>query len=217
MHAIELARAYTLARDIPGATAAAVACGFGLAATPVLDPALPLPGLLGLPLRWAARGTLASTMLDVLAANPAAVAAESTARSLPADPGQAFALGLASRARIDETSQLKADLGGPLSDALSELTATAAAKTDGSADWNQVTGLGRLTDAVTPMLTVHQPPTVAEAAALRAVALALANGPDVDGADLAGILRTVAATVTLAEQRSKGEATVGETIILALA
>jgi hypothetical protein len=67
------------------------------------------------------------------------------------------------------------------------------------------------------MLTVHQPPTAAEAAALRAVALALANGPDVDGADLAGILRTVAATVTLAEQRSKGEATAGETIILALA
>jgi hypothetical protein len=162
-------------------------------------------------------------MLDVLPAAPAPAPAATTppaataARSLPADAGQAFALGLASRARIDEASQLKADLGRPLSDMLRELTEAAAATgTDRAADWNQVTGLGRLTEAVTPLFTVHQPPTAPEAAALRAVALDLANGPAIDGADLPGILRTVAATVTLAEQRSKGETAAGEAIILAL-
>ena len=146
VHAVELARAYALARDIPDASAAATAWGFGLAGTPAPDPALPLPGVLGLPLRWAARGTLASTMLDVLAASPASAAAGGPARSQPADAGQAFALGLAARARIDETTQLKAALGSPLSDVLRELTEAAAARPDGSADWNQVTGLGRLTE-----------------------------------------------------------------------
>ena len=150
-------------------------------------------------------------MLDVLAASHAAAAAGDI------DAGQAFALGLTSRARMDEATPLKAALGGPLTDVLRELTATASARTDGPADWHQVTGLGRLTDASGPMFTAHQPPTAPEAAALRAVALALANGPAIAGTDLSGILQTVAATVTLAEKRSKGEATAGEAIILALA
>jgi hypothetical protein len=214
VHAVALARAYALARGLPDASAVDLARDFGLDGTPVFDPALPLPGVLGLPLRWAARGTLASTMLDVLAAAPAEAGGQ--ARSLPADPSQAFALGLASRARIDETTQLKAALGSPLSDVLRELTAAASARKDGAADWNQVTGLGHLAEAATPMFTLHQPPAAAEAAALRAVALALANGPVIGGADLSGIMRTVAATVTLVEQRSKGESTVGEAIILAL-
>jgi hypothetical protein len=63
----------------------------------------------------------------------------------------------------------------------------------------------------------HQPPSPAEAAALRAVALALAPGSATAGTEAPGILRTVAATVTLVEQRSKGESTTGEAIILALA
>ena len=70
----------------------------------------------------------------------------------------------------------------------------------------------------------HQTPSPAEAAALRAVALALTSG-GADGAgaagregvtDADGVLRTVAATVTLVEDRSKGRATTGEAIILAL-
>ena len=36
------------------------------------------------------------------------------------------------------------------------------------------------------------------------------------GADAPGVLRTVAATVTLAENREKGEAKAGESIVLAL-
>jgi hypothetical protein len=215
-HAVELARAYALARGIPDASAAALARVFGLSGSPAFDPALPLPGVLGLPLRWTAEGTLASTMLDVLAASPAAAADQGAGRSPAVDPCQAFALGLSSRARADETTQLKATLGSSLSDVLNELTAAASARTDGSPDWSQVTGLGQLTNATAPMFTVHQPPTATEAAALRAVALALANGPVIAGTDLPGILRTVAATVTLVEKRSKGESTAGEAIILAL-
>jgi hypothetical protein len=105
--------------------------------------------------------------------------------------------------------------------------------------WNQATGLSRLTDACAPLWTTHQAPGPAEAAALRAVALALADGALADsasgkgasgegasvkgasgkgaaGADAPGILRSVAATVTLAERRAKGESPAGEAIILAL-
>jgi hypothetical protein len=82
-------------------------------------------------------------------------------------------------------------------------------------------GLGRLTDGCTPLSTAHRPPGPPEAAALRAVALALADGTTVvgstvPGADAPSVLRGVAATVTLAENREKGEAKAGESIVLAL-
>ena len=215
VHAIELARAYAMARGIPDASAADLARVFGLAGPPALDPALPLPGVLGLPLRWTAESALAGIMLEVLAASPAA--ADGAARSLPADPYRAFARALSSRAGIDEGTQLTAALGSPLSDALNDLLTAASTRTDGSPDWNQVTGLGRLTEAAAPLFAVHQPPRPADAAALRAVALGLTSGPAMSGRDLSGTLRTVAATVTLVEKRSKGEAPAGEAVILALA
>jgi hypothetical protein len=66
----------------------------------------------------------------------------------------------------------------------------------------------------------HQPPDAPEAAAIRAVALDLAEGTSqvstTGGADGAGALRTVAATATVVEKRAKGESTAGESIILAL-
>jgi hypothetical protein len=43
-----------------------------------------------------------------------------------------------------------------------------------------------------------------------------ARGDTAQGTDAPGVLRTVAATVTLIENREKGEATAGECIILAL-
>jgi NACHT domain len=214
-HATELAHAYAQARSIPDASAADLARVFGLASIPALDPALPLPGVLGLPLRWVGEGPLASTMLEVIAANPAGGTA--AGRPLPGDPSQAFALALSARAGIDDTTQLRAALGSPVSDVLRDLTAAASARTDGSADWSQVTGLSRLAEAAAPVFGTHQPPSPAEAAALRAVALALALGSAAAGTEAPGILRTVAATVTLVEQRSKGESTTGEAVILALA
>jgi hypothetical protein len=67
------------------------------------------------------------------------------------------------------------------------------------------------------MSGTHQPPSPPEAAALRVVALALAGSATVPGSDTPGILRTVAATVTLIENRRKGGSNTGESIILALA
>ena len=62
------------------------------------------------------------------------------------------------------------------------------------------------------MCAAHVSPSPPEAAALRAVALALADAT----AGESDVLRTVAATVTLIENRSKGSSTTGESIILAL-
>jgi hypothetical protein len=68
------------------------------------------------------------------------------------------------------------------------------------------------------MCDSHQAPSPPEAAALRTVALALAASGAVPGPDAPSLLLTVAATVTLLENRSKGgEAKTGESIILALA
>ena len=62
--------------------------------------------------------------------------------------------------------------------------------------------------------TGHQPPGPADAAALRAVSLALAGGGT--GDEAADALRAVAATVTLAESRARDESARGESVILAL-
>jgi hypothetical protein len=112
--------------------------------------------------------------------------------------------------------QLTAALGSPLTDALRDLEVAESRKSDGSPDWNRVTGFGRVRDACVPMCATHQSPSPHEAAAIRAVALALADGATVPGSDAPNILRTVAATVTLIENRSKGESKAGESIILAL-
>jgi hypothetical protein len=212
-HAASLDHAYTVARGIPRTGGLDLAGVFGLAGAPALDPALPLPGVLGLPLRWVATGPLASTLLKVLAASPPTTVID---RPHLGDPHQAFALALCSQAGITETTPLAADLGRPLSEVVRGLTAAVPAD-----DWNQATGLGRLTDACAPVSSTHRPPAPPEAAALRAVALALADGATAQGStrretDAAAVLRTVAATVTLIENRSRGEAKAGESIILAL-
>jgi hypothetical protein len=214
VHAAALDRAHALARSIPHAPDLGLAAVFGLASIDSLDPALALPGILGLPLRWIAGGPLASTLLQVLTAY--STTAASAVPPLPSDPYLAFALALSSRAGIHETTQLRAALGSPLTDGLRDLAAAASPERAGSPDWNQVTGLSRLKDACAPMCAAHQPPSPSEAAALRVVALALADGASVPGTDASGFLRAVAATVTAIENRSKGESKAGESIILAL-
>ena len=143
--------------------------------------------------------------MQVLAAHPA-----------PGDPYLAFAYALSSRAGVYETTQLGAALGSSLTDALDGLAKASPSMRDGSADWQLVMGLSRLADRCGPMSTAHLPPEPTEAAALRAVALALADGAAVPGADAPGVLRTAAATVTLVERRGKGESAAGESVILAL-
>jgi hypothetical protein len=213
VHATSLDRAYALAYSIPRAADLDLASVFGLTSVLTPDPALPLPGVLGLPLRWIADGPLASTLLQVLAASSPS---NPSAHPPPSDPYLAFALALSSRAGIHETTQLRAAFGYPLTDALRDLTAAEFHKGDGASDWKRVTGLRRLTDACAPICGTHQSPDLPEAAALRAVALALADGANVSGSDAPNVLRTVAATVTLIQNRSKGESKTGESIIVAL-
>jgi hypothetical protein len=214
-HATDLDRAYALARSIPRPADLDLdlAGVFGLAGVLTPDPALPLPAFLGLPLRWVADGPLASTLLQVLAATSPSNPSD---HSLPSDPYLAFALALSSRAGIHETTRLRATLGSPLTDALRDLMAAESPKGDGSPDWKRVAGLRRLTAACAPMYGGHQPPSQRESAALRAVALALADAATVPGSDAPNLMRTVAATVTLVEDRGKGKSNTGEAIILAL-
>src|SRR3984957_14856796 len=214
VHAADLDQAEVLARTIAHDPDPELARVLGFDRVDALSPALPVPGILGLPLRWIADGPLASTLLQVLAAH-------SPAAGSP-DPYQAFALALASRAGIHETTGLQAALGAPLTDALCQLTAAEAGRDARGSNWSRVTGLGHLTDACAPMISTHQTPGPAQAAALRAVALVLTNGATTgaagaaEGSDADAVLRTVAATVTLVESRSKGQSPAGETIILAV-
>ena len=67
VHASDLDRADLLARSVAHDPDPDLARVFGLTGVRALDPALPLPGVLGLPLRWVADGPLASTLLQVLA------------------------------------------------------------------------------------------------------------------------------------------------------
>jgi NACHT domain len=215
VHASDLDRADLLARSVANDPGPELARVFGLTSVRTLDPALPLPSVLGLSLRWVADGPLASTLLRVLTeTSPAGEGAH----PLPGDLYLAFANALSSRAGIHQTTQLRAALDHPLTDALRDLAEAESRKGGGFPDESRVTGFRRLADACAPMCDSHQAPSPPEAAALRTVALALAASGAVPGPDAPSLLRTVAATVTLLENRSKGgEAKTGESIILALA
>jgi hypothetical protein len=220
VHVADLDRADVIARTIAHDPDPELARVLGLSRADALGPGLPLPGILGLPLRWIADGPLASTLLQVLAEHRPVAAGP--AHPAPADPYQAFAVALASRAGIGETTRLRAELGPPLTDALRTLTAAESARDDRGSNWSRVTGLYHLTDGCAPMISTHQTPGPAQAAALRAVALALTNGPATGAAAAAGgldadaVLRAVAATVTLVESRDRGQSPAGESIILAV-
>jgi hypothetical protein len=212
-HASDLDRVGLLARSVVNDSGPELERVFGLTGVRTLDTALPLPGVLGLSQRWIADGPLAGTLLQVLAEpSPSSPGA----RPVPGDPHLAFALALCSRAGIHETTQLRAALGSPVTDALRDLEVAESREGDGSPDRNRVTGFSRLMDACVPMCDTHQAPSPPEAAALRVVALALADGATVSGSDAPNVLRTIAATVTVIENRNKGESKTGESIILAL-
>ena len=232
MHATELARAYALARGIPDASAADLARVFGLAGIPAFDTALPLPGVLGLPLRWTAEGPLAEhhargARRAATAADQAASQAAGTgaARPLPGDPYHAFARALSSRAGIDDTTRLRAALGRPLTEVLRDLAAAAPARPDGSARLAPGNGPhppGRCRRPDVRRASAPEPGRGGRAARRRPRPHRRRPADGATAADATadarpGILRTVAATVTLVEKRSKGESPAGEAVILALA
>jgi hypothetical protein len=218
VHAADLDHADALARGIPDEPGLDLARVFGLDDEDGLGPTRPLPGFLGLPLRWVVDGPLAGTVLRVLASvrpDPTAQAAGTSPAPRPDACYLAFADALLSQAGIEETTTLRADLGGPLTDTLREVTA-AVSRTGGAAGWHQVTGLRQLADALATTYGTHQPPSPAVAAGLRVVALALADTDPAAGSGAREVLGAVAATVTVVERRGQGEASRGESIILAL-
>ena len=68
-----------------------------------------------------------------------------------------------------------------------------------------------------PLLSGHQHSSVPEAAGIRAIALALASDTANRNGDAVEVFLGAAATVTLLQQRERGEAGIGESVILALA
>jgi hypothetical protein len=230
VHAASLDRACALAHSLKRSAEFDPASVFGGASLTALDLAFPVPGVLGLPLRWVGNSPLASTLLAVLA-SPASAPASPNGAPPPGDPYLLFAQWLAARAGITEATRLRADLGRPLTDALRNLVGTASAGpgsagpgsartgsagTGGALGWSRAEALSRLADACAPLSGRHEFPDPPTAAALSAVALTLAHGATASEPDAAGVLRAVAATVTLLEARAKGEAPAGESIILAL-
>ena len=206
VHDADLDRAHVLARGLLHDPALALPAALHLPSTGGLDPELPLPGVLGLALRWVADGPLAAALLEVLAAGPGG------------DPHLAFARTLTSRAGIGETTTLRAALGHPLTGPLGNLAAASPRRDGRLPGWSQAAVLSRLADASTPVWTGHKSPGPAEAGALRAVTLALAGDPALpgEGTDAAGTLRTAAATITLVQRRADGDAAAGESVVLAL-
>ena len=83
VHAADLDRADVIARTIAHDPDPELARVLGLSRVDALGPALPLPGILGLPLRWIADGPLASTLLQVLAAHRPAAAGAARRRRRP--------------------------------------------------------------------------------------------------------------------------------------
>jgi hypothetical protein len=184
------------------------AISFTLNARPVL------PWALKVPLLWVVDGPLTRISQTTI-----------TAKRPPHDVYAGFAAALASCAGIDETTRVIAELDGSLAGNLRSLT-SATSEIDTSSAWRWAEALLRLADSCAPMLDSHQCPDQSKAAAIRSVTLALADeltkrghpgsavSYDVDPRLV--VLRAVAATVTLMEQRRRGEAEIGEAIILAV-
>jgi NACHT domain-containing protein len=207
-HRNELDRAALLARSSANEHDPDLARVLGLPAVRSPDPGRLLSGALGVPLRWIGGGPLATTLLQALAE---ASHLDSPARPLPGDLYQAFARALTSQAGIHETTQLKAALDYPLTGALRDLEAAESDSNNGHPDASRVVVLRRLADACAPI------PGTFDAAALRAVALALAGSSTVSDPYASDVFRAAAATITLIERRGNGQSNTGESIILAVA
>jgi hypothetical protein len=209
-----LARARSLAHDLDRACDRARARVRALALDLDLDfdldfdlyPRFRFLGIPGVPLRWVARGPLASTLLNIIAAN-----------SSPREIHQAFAIELVSRAVTGATAEIKASMDGSLAEALRDVAASVRPDPHSDKEWSLAAAVSCLADACGTVLSMHQYPSPSEAAAIRALALALASDSLVAGDNQAlGVFQAVAATVTLIQNRAQGSAKIGESIILAL-
>ena len=209
MHAVDLDRADALARSIADASDPDLARVFGLARQPAPS-ARPCrsPESSGSRCAGSPRDRSQAPCSRCSPRTPPRPPRERAAPA--ATPIRHSRSASSSRARIHEATRLEASLGASLTDVLRELNGGRPPPgTARGPDSSQVTGLGHLTDATAPMFTAHQPPSgdPGGRAAVRGPGPRERPPPHRGPPTLDAILRTVAATVTLVESRSKGEST----------
>jgi hypothetical protein len=130
---------------------------------------------------------------------------------------QAFADELTSSAGIEGTTQIRASLDGSLTGALRDIGSRGSPSDHAGPGWDPAAGADHLADVSAPLLSGHQHSSVPKAAGIRAIALALAIDTANRNGDAVEVFLGAAATVTLLQQRERGEAGIGESVILALA
>jgi energy-coupling factor transporter ATP-binding protein EcfA2 len=162
-------------------------------------------GISKIPLTWISGGPLGRVAEVIFATD------------LRTDGKRTFAAELLSRAGVSPTAHLRTSLNGSLVRALRDVRPRSSPNEHTGPGWDQAVAAAQLAAAIAPLLSRHQHPDAQEAARIRTAALALAAdsaGKDDSAAD---VFRTVAATVTLLQQRKQGIAPIGESIVLALA
>src|SRR5262249_5090472 len=137
VHSATLDPAYARALGIAHSPDYGVAAALRLTGIDNLDRGVPLPGILGLPLRWVADGPLTRTLLGVLPASSGGTgsASASVDGARAGDPYQAFAAALVSQAGIDDTARLRAAFGNSLADELRGASTAVPADRMGSPEW----------------------------------------------------------------------------------
>lgn len=111
---------------------------------------------------------------------------------------------------------IRASLDGSLIGALDNIRPTSTVE-HAISGWNAPNGAVCLAEALAHLLNRRQYCGAPKAAAIRMVALALAADSAREDLNAAEVFSTVAATVTLLQQREQGIAPIGESVVLALA
>jgi hypothetical protein len=209
---LELARDLALvlacATNLPRALDLASALTGTLASALKLDGDLRirLPGIGQIPLAWVRDGPLGRAARKVTAIGTPSRRARQT-----------FANEFTSNAGIERTRQIRASLDASPIKALRDMSSADPRSDQASpAAWDTATGAHILAEISTPLLSEHQRPGAPEAAGIRFLALALACDSVSTSDGVGDTFRSIAATITLIQHRERGNAKIGESIILAL-
>lgn len=189
--------ARNLAHDLAQGLARAIGFGPGQRAR--------LIGSSGIPVMWISEGPLGRASQKAIAVRP---------RS--SEVGQIFASELISNAGIDEKMEFMAALDGSLAKRLRYIAAQGPVNGQTSGAWNPAVWTDCLTEIDELIGSKHQRLDAVELAEIRAVTLALASESSYKDVVAVDVFRTVAATVTLLQNRQQGTAKIGESIILSV-
>jgi NACHT domain len=170
------------------------------------EPRVRFYGISEIPLTWLSDGSLGRVTRKVAASNMPSSRARQT-----------FADELTSSAGINGNAQILASLDGSLTEVLRSVRSPSSSGNHALPGWDTSAGANWLADASVQVLNGNEHPDAAEAAVIRALALALASDSDDGDDNTVNVFRAVAATITLLQQREQDKAKIGESITLALA